>query len=140
MGSPSEFVTLLTDNVTLAVIVALILGKTVGVTVATRIVTWFPGVNLPKGAKWIDFIGVALLAGIGFTVSLLIGELSFGQESMLGNEAKIGILFGSLGAAVLAALLLSSRNRRYRRQLREEAADRNRDGIPDQFQTPETQS
>jgi len=120
--------------------VALIVGKTVGVTLATRIVTLLPGVNLPKGAKWIDFVGVALLAGIGFTVSLLIGELSFGQESMLGNEAKIGILFGSLGAAVLAALLLASRNRRYRAQLREEAADRNRDGIPDQFQAPETNS
>jgi NhaA family Na+:H+ antiporter len=140
LGSPSEFVALLTDNVTLAVIVALIVGKTIGVTLATRIVTLFPGVNLPNGTKWIDFVGVALLAGIGFTVSLLIGELSFGQESMLGNEAKIGILFGSLGAAVLAALLLASRNRRYRAQLREEEADRNRDGIPDQFQQPETQS
>jgi len=139
LGTPTEFFRLLTDDVTLAIIVALIAGKTIGVTAFTFVVTRLPGVDLPKGVTWIDLIGVALLAGIGFTVSLLIGELSFGQDTLLGDEAKIGILFGSLGAALLAAVLLLSRNRRYARALREEQADRNRDGIPDIYQD-ETQS
>ena len=119
---------------------ALIVGKAVGVTVATALVVAFPGVKLPQGVAWIDLLGVALLAGIGFTVSLLIGELSFGPGTLLGDEAKIGILFGSLGAALLAALLLGARNRRSRAQIEAESRDRNRDGIPDVFQTPETQS
>lgn len=134
LGSPSEFLTLLLDDVTLGVITALIVGKTVGVTVATFLVTRLPGFSLPRGVAWIDLIGVALLAGIGFTVSLLIGELSFGQGTLLGDEAKIGILVGSVGAAILAAVILGSRNRFYQRQIREENQDLDRDGIPDVFQ------
>lgn len=140
LGTPAEFLDIVTDNVTLGIITALIVGKTVGVTLFTFIVTRFPGVSLPRGVNWVDLIGVALLAGIGFTVSLLIGELSFGVDTLLGDEAKIGILLGSIGAAALAALLLSSRNRMYRRALADESTDRNRDGIPDVFQQPETQS
>ncbi len=56
---------------------------------------------------WIDLFAVALLAGIGFTVSLLIGELSFGLGTVLGDEAKIGILVGSVLAALCAALILT---------------------------------
>ena len=134
LGGPSEFLTLLLDDVTLGVITALIVGKTVGVTVATFLVTRLPGFSLPRGVAWIDLIGVALLAGIGFTVSLLIGELSFGQGTLLGDEAKIGILVGSVGAAILAAVILGSRNRFYQRQIREENQDLDRDGIPDVFQ------
>lgn len=140
LGGPSEFFTLLLDEVTLGIITALIVGKTVGVTVATFLVTRLPGFSLPKGVAWIDVIGVALLAGIGFTVSLLIGELSFGQGTLLGDEAKIGILVGSVGAAILAALILSPRNRYYERMLRDERVDADHDGIPDVFQKPETQS
>ena len=134
LGTPAEFLAVLTDDVTLGIMTALIVGKTLGVTIFTFLVTRLPGVSLPKGVGWIDLIGVALLAGIGFTVSLLIGELSFGQGTLLGDESKIGILFGSVGAALLAALILSSRNRVYQRQVKEEHVDRNQDGIPDVFQ------
>lgn len=140
LGTPAEFFAIITDSVTVGIVTALIVGKTVGVTLFTFIVTRFPGVSLPRGVAWIDLIGVALLAGIGFTVSLLIGELSFGVDTLLGEEAKIGILLGSIGAATLAALLLSSRNRVFKRALERETEDKNRDGIPDVFQKDETQS
>jgi NhaA family Na+:H+ antiporter len=96
---------------------------------------------MPKGMAWIDLLGIALLAGIGFTVSLLIGELSFGVGNLLGDEAKIGILFGSILAALLAALVLSGRNRHYRQMRAEEQVDRDRDGVPDVYQdADDTQS
>jgi NhaA family Na+:H+ antiporter len=140
LGGEEDFLKLLLDDVTVGIMLALIVGKAVGVTVATALVVALPGVKLPQGVAWVDLIGVALLAGIGFTVSLLIGELSFGPGTLLGDEAKIGILFGSLGAALLAAVLLGARNRRYREQIEADSRDRNRDGIPDVFQTPETHS
>ncbi len=132
---------LLTQPVSVAIIASLVIGKPVGVLIATWLVTRVPGVSLPKGMAWIDLLGISLLAGIGFTVSLLIGELSFGVGNLLGDEAKIGILFGSILAALLAALVLSSRNRHYRALRAEETVDRDRDGVPDVYQdTDDTQS
>jgi NhaA family Na+:H+ antiporter len=133
-GAGTELLDMVTSPVSVGIMVALILGKTVGVFVATWLVTRLPGVSLPRGMAWPDLIGVALLAGIGFTVSLLIGELSFGLGTVLGDEAKIGILLGSVGAAILAAILLSSRNRYYRELLKRESVDLDRDGIPDVYQ------
>lgn len=132
---------LLTQPVSVAIIVALVVGKPLGVVIATWLVTRVPGVSMPKGMAWIDLLGIALLAGIGFTVSLLIGELSFGVGNLLGDEAKIGILFGSILAALLAALVLAGRNRHYREMRAHEQVDRDRDGIPDVYQdADDTQS
>ncbi|MDA8579400.1 Na+/H+ antiporter NhaA [Pontimonas sp.] len=132
---------LLTQPVSVAIIASLVIGKPVGVLIATWLVTRVPGVSMPKGMAWIDLLGIALLAGIGFTVSLLIGELSFGVGNLLGDEAKIGILFGSILAALLAALVLFGRNRHYRQMRAEEQADRDRDGVPDIYQdADDTQS
>ena len=138
VGSGSDFITMLLSPISAGIILALVVGKTVGVFVATWLVTRLPGVTLPRGMAWIDLVGVALLAGIGFTVSLLIGELSFGVGTLYGDEAKIGILVGSVVAALLAVVLLSGRNRHYRRLRASEARDENKDGIPDVYQ--ETQS
>ena len=134
VGGAGAFVGMLSSPVSLGIMSALIVGKTVGVVVATWLVTRLPGVSLPRGMGWPDLVGVALLAGIGFTVSLLIGELSFGLGTPLGDEAKIGILLGSVGAAILAAILLSVRNRHYRDVIARETVDLNRDGIPDVYQ------
>ena len=132
---------LLTQPVSVAIIASLVVGKPLGVLIATWLITRVPGVSMPKGMAWIDLLGIALLAGIGFTVSLLIGELSFGVGNLLGDEAKIGILFGSILAALLAALLLSGRNRHYRAMRAEETIDRDRDGVPDIYQdADDTQS
>jgi len=141
LSGEKDFWYLLTSPVSLGILAALIVGKALGVFAATWLVTRIPGISLPRGMAWIDLLGVSLLAGIGFTVSLLIGELSFGLGSIFADEAKIGILVGSVVAAALAAVVLLSRNRHYRRVKAAEAIDRDRDGIPDVFQDePETRS
>jgi NhaA family Na+:H+ antiporter len=78
-------------------------------------------------------LGVALLAGIGFTVSLLIGELAFGSGTSAGADVKIGVLVGSVVAGLLAAAILLSRNAAYRRIHAIETRDGDHDGIPDVY-------
>jgi len=82
-----------------------------------------------------DVADIALLAGIGFTVSLLIGELAYGPQSVRDEHVKIGVLTGSVIAAVLAGIVLRSRNRAYRRICAVAAADTDADGIPDVHET-----
>ena len=65
---------------------------------------------------WADVVALSMLAGIGFTVSLLIGELAFGSGTPTQDHATIGVLSGSVLAALLAAIALGQRNRTYRRQ------------------------
>ncbi|MFY1635794.1 Na+/H+ antiporter NhaA [Solwaraspora sp. WMMB335] len=127
----------LSDPVALGVIAGLVLGKTIGILGATALMTKFTRADL-GGLKWIDLLGVSLLAGIGFTVSLLIGELAFGAGSDRDAHVKAAVLIGSLTAAVFAAVILVRRNKVYRRISAEERRDRDGDGIPDIYQ-PEHQ-
>jgi Na+:H+ antiporter, NhaA family len=106
--------TSLTDTVTLAIIAALLLGKAVGISGAAWLVHRFTGARLADGLSWWDVVGLALLGGIGFTVSLLIGELAFGVGTARDGYAKVGVLAGSVLAALAAAVVLRVRNRRYR--------------------------
>ena len=71
--------------------------------------------------------------GIGFTVSLLVSELSFGQGSPNDNTGKVAILTASVLAAGLAAVILGSRNRHYRAVELAEQVDDDHDGTPDRF-------
>ena len=80
-----------------------------------------------------DVLGLALLGGIGFTVSLLIGELAFGLGSERDDHVKVAVLAGSLLAAMLATVILRARNRLYRRVHEEETADLDHDGVPDVY-------
>jgi len=80
---------------------------------------------------------MALLGGIGFTVSLLIGELAFGEGSERNDHVKVGVLCGSLVAALLASALLRVRNRVYRRITELEELDEDADGIPDVYRDRE---
>ncbi|MFC0530987.1 Na+/H+ antiporter NhaA [Phytohabitans kaempferiae] len=66
----------------------------------------FAGAWLGGGLSWWDVLGLAIRAGMGFTVSLLISELAFGAGSARSDHSKIGVLLGSLLAAVLASLVL----------------------------------
>ncbi|MFI9846161.1 Na+/H+ antiporter NhaA [Nonomuraea sp. NPDC051941] len=91
--------------------------------------------TLDEGLAWIDMAGLAVLAGIGFTVSLLIGELAFGTGEA-DARFKIAVLAGSLTAALLATVILRLRARVYRRIHRSETADSDHDGIPDLYQQP----
>ncbi|MFP5348116.1 MAG: Na+/H+ antiporter NhaA [Actinomycetes bacterium] len=102
------------DPVFLAVVVALVVGKAVGVLGGAWATARFTRAELDESLAWSDLAGVSLLAGIGFTVSLLIGELAFGAGSPRDDAAKVAVLAGSLLAAVLASVVLRARNRVYR--------------------------
>jgi Na+:H+ antiporter, NhaA family len=124
----------LTSTISLAIIVALVAGKTVGITGSTYLVQRFTRAQMAEGLSWWDVLGVALLGGIGFTVSLLIGELAYGLGSDGDGYAKIGVLAGSLLSALLATIVLRLRNRHYRRLHEQESADDDNDGVPDVYQ------
>jgi NhaA family Na+:H+ antiporter len=105
----------LRQPVTLGVIAGLLLGKPIGVTATTYLLAKFTGATLDDDLAWRDVLGVSLLAGIGFTVSLLIGELAFGSGTVAGADVKVAVLTASVVAGVLAAIVLLSRNAAYRR-------------------------
>ncbi|MCW2556690.1 MAG: sodium/proton antiporter, NhaA family [Mycobacterium sp.] len=117
--------------VTVGVFAGLVLGKPIGVFVTTFLLAKFTGAALDDDLAWRDVLGVTLLAGVGFTVSLLIGELAFGYGTLTGADAKIGVLTGSVVAGMLAAVVLVSRNAVYRRIHALETADDDHDGVPD---------
>lgn len=104
------------DPVALGVVAGLLIGKPVGVWGAAWLTARFTRAELDDDLAWSDVFGVALLSGIGFTVSLLIGELAFGLSTPRGDHVKIGVLAGSLLAASGATLVLRVRNRVYRRR------------------------
>ena len=99
---------------------------------------WSPGSPAPQldeDLGWPDVLGLSLLGGIGFTVSLLISELAFGAGSERYDHAKVGVLAGTvLAAAAGRPSMLRLRNRRYRRIAEEEQVDVDADGVPDVYQ------
>lgn len=129
-----EFVT---NPVVIGVAGGLVLGKMIGVFGSTYLLSRFTRAELDDDIAWIDLLGLALLAGIGFTVSLLIGELAFGAESETTDAVTAAVLAGSLTSAVLASVVLVRRNAHYRRVRIRETRDADHDGIPDVYQRPE---
>ncbi|MGP9693786.1 Na+/H+ antiporter NhaA [Brachybacterium sp. AOP25-B2-12] len=109
LGGLSGLASALTDPVALGVLVALVVGKPLGITGATFLLTRLPGIRLDPSLRWGDVLGMSCVAGIGFTVSLLVGELAFGPGSLHDDHAKVGILLGSLLSALLGAVLLRRR-------------------------------
>ncbi len=95
---------LLGDPVTLGVILGLVLGKQIGVTLFTWLAVKSGRGSRPAGVTWPMIYGVSCLAGVGFTMSLFISELAF--NATLVDEAKIGILAGSLIAGLWGYLVL----------------------------------
>lgn len=118
---------------TLGVVLGLVVGKTVGIFGGTWLATRFTRAELNKELAWADVFAVASLAGIGFTVSLLIGELAFTDADMI-NEIKASVLLGSLIAAVLSGVLLKLRVRRYRALTDAEELDEDESGVPDVYE------
>ncbi|MFI7295262.1 Na+/H+ antiporter NhaA [Streptomyces sp. NPDC050121] len=119
---------------TLGVVLGLVVGKTIGVFGGTWLTVRFTRASLSEDVAWADVFAVASLAGIGFTVSLLIGELAFEGDAALTDEVKASVLLGSLIAATLATVLLKLRNAKYRRIWEAEERDDDLDGIPDVYE------
>ena len=95
----------LTSPVTIGVLVGLVVGKTIGITLGTAVIVRTRFGRLPSGAGWRHIAGVAAVAGIGFTVSLLIADLAF-AGSVLEDHAKIGILLASVLAGTIGYTIL----------------------------------
>ncbi|BCB90690.1 Na+/H+ antiporter NhaA [Phytohabitans suffuscus] len=123
----------LTDPVALGVVTALVVGKAVGITAATWLVARFTRASLDEGLGWADVVGLGLLGGIGFTVSLLIGELAFGHGTARAEQVTVAVLAGSVGAALLATVVLRLRDHAHRRLRAAQARDEDHDGVPDAY-------
>lgn len=93
--------------VLVGIVAGLVVGKLVGITAFTWLATRFPGVDLPEGVRWSQVVGIAAVAGIGFSVSLFITDLAF-EDPLLQADAKLAILLASALAALVGFLILST--------------------------------
>lgn len=94
------------DSLTLGVAFGLFAGKAIGVFGLVMLAVHLRWADMPMGAGRLQVLGIALLCGIGFTMSLFIGMLAFESDPALQQEVKIGILAGSLLSGLLGALIL----------------------------------
>lgn len=115
VGGAEGLTSALADPITIGIIVGLVAGKPIGILATTFLLSRFPALRLDPALRWPDLTGMAFLAGIGFTVSLLVGELAYGSSSVADEHVKIGVLLGSFVAAVLGGLVLARSNARARR-------------------------
>jgi NhaA family Na+:H+ antiporter len=95
----------LAHPVTSGIALGLVLGKPIGITLFVFIAVRSGLARLPEGASWLQVVGVALIAGIGFTMSLFIGVLAFGDGELM-NKVRLGVLLGSTAAAIAGAAVL----------------------------------
>ncbi len=109
--SPEALAGTVGDPAAQGVALGLVLGKPIGILAATFLLVTFTKASLDHAVRWPDLAAVAVVAGVGFTVSLLIGELSFAETSPHGEHVKAAILIASLAAAALGAALLTWRTR-----------------------------
>jgi len=93
------------SSVPLGISGGLVLGKLVGVFGMTYILVKLGVARLPDGTGWVHILGLSLLAGIGFTMSLFIGGLSF-ENADLMNLVRLGVLTGSVIAAIIGYTIL----------------------------------
>ena len=95
------------SGVSLAIMVGLVAGKFLGVLSFSWVAVKLKLVQLPDKSNWKSFASVCMLCGIGFTVSMFIASLSYGDGSAMLSQAKLGIILGSVVSAVIACLLLN---------------------------------
>ncbi|WP_454172564.1 Na+/H+ antiporter NhaA [Microbacterium maritypicum] len=122
VGGWDGLVSAFSDPITIGIVVGLVAGKPIGILVTTFLLSRFPALRLDETLRWPDLTGMAFLAGIGFTVSLLVGELANGSSSVADEHVKIGVLVGSFVAAILGGVILARRNARGRREHESTAA------------------
>lgn len=100
-----------TSTVTLGVALGLVVGKTIGVFLFTWIGSKTPFANLAPDIKTSQVLGMAMVAGVGFTVALFVAGLAF-EDPVATADAKVGILAGSFTAAILGAVVLAKAGKR----------------------------
>ena len=98
-------VDMLFSSVTIGTCLGLVLGKFLGISLSSWLAVRLRIARLPAGVRWRHLLGAAWLGGIGFTMSLFISQLAFG-DPLLQEEAKLGILLASLMAASIGLLWL----------------------------------
>lgn len=130
------FVDAVTSPVAIGVLLGLVLGKPLGVLLGAWLTARFTRASLSPDISWRDVTTVGVLAGIGFTVALLITELAYKGDVELLDSAKVAVLCASVLAAVIATLFIRGRNKHYAAVLEKEDADEDGDGIPDMYQEP----
>jgi NhaA family Na+:H+ antiporter len=105
------FATALTTPVALGIVIGLVVGKPIGILGTSWLVARFTRASLSSSLSWLDIAAVGLLGGIGFTVALLIADLSFLGDTL--DASKIAVLVASVVSALLAGIALTVRGRRY---------------------------
>lgn len=100
----------------LAIIVGLFIGKPLGVMLVSWLAVKAKLAALPENVGWQQLFGLSVLCGIGFTMSIFIGGLAFGTASEAFASSRLGILFGSLIAAVFGYILLRNATRTCQRK------------------------
>ncbi|QUQ69719.1 Na+/H+ antiporter NhaA [Kutzneria sp. CA-103260] len=106
------FHAIVTDAIPIAVVVGLLVGKLVGVLGASALAVTTGLAAKPRGLGWRDMAAVAMLGGVGFTVSLLMAELALTGEA--ADQAKAAVLLASAAASLLGAALVLRRSRVHR--------------------------
>src|SRR5262249_29306749 len=93
-------------NIVLGITLGLFVGKQMGVVLFSWILIKFKVAKLPEHCTWSQLYGIALLCGIGFTMSLFLGTLSFANEQAYLAEVRLGVIMASLLSGLLGALVL----------------------------------
>ncbi|WP_405063671.1 Na+/H+ antiporter NhaA [Kribbella sp. NBC_01505] len=106
---------LVTDPVAIGIAAGLLIGKAIGVFGGSWLTARFTRAELNSDLAWRDVAAVSVLAGIGFTVALLIAQLAFAGDVDQVERAKAAVLIASVLAALVASVLLVRRNRKYAR-------------------------
>ena len=105
---------LMISPVVVGIVVALVIGKPIGILAVAWLSTHVGGLNMPKGLRVRDMLPAACACGIGFTVSFLIASLAY-DDAELSAEARFGVLMASLIAALISGLLLKHQSKRFER-------------------------
>lgn len=103
---------LLVSPIVIAIIIALVVGKPLGIMITAWISTHIGSLKMPKGLRVRDMFPAAVACGIGFTVSFLIASLAY-KDAELSAEGRFGVLLASLLAAAISGVLLSRQSKRF---------------------------